>query len=127
MTGHPMRSEPRSSRLLVLWRFRSNAMPSHGNALPGSLGALDRVEKPDREGGCRICRWEVQLLPVAQVETLPRYKSFSRQSAFAAFASLWNSAIRFCSVRRLIPRISAARFRLWFTCSRVSLIYASSA
>src|ERR1035438_688133 len=38
-----------------------------------------------------------------------------------AFASWRNAAIRFCSVRRLIPNISAARLRLPPTCSRVSL------
>src|SRR5579864_3126665 len=44
------------------------------------------------------------------------------ESPVADFASLRNSQIRFCRVRRLIFRISAARFRLLFTHSRVSLI-----
>jgi len=44
----------------------------------------------------------------------------------AAFASSRSAAIRFCSVRRLIPNISAASLRLPRTCSSVSLMYSSS-
>jgi hypothetical protein len=46
-------------------------MPGHRNTLSVALGTLAQVEKPDRDLRCRICHWEVQLLPVFQVGTHP--------------------------------------------------------
>jgi hypothetical protein len=45
--------------------------------------------------------FEVQVLPLRP----------DQESDVAAFSSLRRMAIRFCSVRRLIPSISAARLR----------------
>jgi hypothetical protein len=57
---------------------------------------------------------------------LPRARSATQRTVYepeaADFASSRSAAIRFCSVRKLIPSISAASLRLPRTCSRVSLM-----
>src|SRR5579862_8506643 len=50
------------------------------------------------------------------------FHSYRHNPGDAAVAASRRSAIRFCSVRRLIPSIWAASFRLPRTCSSVSLM-----
>ena len=67
----------------------------------------------DVYGRCKICGSDMQVLRKGTWKGLKTRgctglekatSRFGYEDVDAAFASLWNSAIRFCSVRRLIPR-----------------------
>src|ERR1017187_4866276 len=74
----------------------------------------------------KIALWGAPGPEYARTEVLSNPALAIHAPWVAAFASSRCALIRFCSVRRLIPNISAARLRLPPTCSRVSLTYASS-
>ena len=76
--------------------------------LPQGLGLASLFIGPDKMR--RQLRRGLNLRSVEAQNQLPRA------------ASSRSVVIRFCSVRRLIPNISAASLRLPRTCSRVSLM-----
>jgi hypothetical protein len=78
------------------------AMPNlrrrSGLGFAGPLGSRREARQPSRVQASSL---EVQILPLRP----------GQESDVAVFSSLRRRAIRFCSVRRLIPSISAARLR----------------
>ncbi len=108
--------------------FRCSVEFPHTPARQSACSSI-RTESRLREPGAFRCfRGGVlgtSLRQVTQPQFRPKcanWSPFGYEPIAAAFTSLRNPPIRLCSVRRPTPRISAARLRLLFTYSRVSLI-----
>ena len=112
-------------RSIIAWASASKSMWASfafGNLLELGQQILYRIVILFQKCERRIGRPKLKQIFQSFRKLNPPPLRLNQESAVAAFSSLRRRAMRFCSVRRLIPSISAARLRFPCTCSRVSLI-----